>query len=76
MQHGDVYHIFVDKASPQGQVFLKFKDSIAASHAFQATNGRLFDGRQVKAEYIKESFYTTRFPEAAQASTPLKVEGQ
>ncbi|EGD83699.1 hypothetical protein PTSG_04304 [Salpingoeca rosetta] len=72
-KYGPVFHIFVDKTAPQGQVFLKFKDSVASAQAYQAMNGRLFDGRTVKAEYMKETFYTTRFLDAADANTPLTV---
>ena len=44
-KHGGVLHIYVDKASPQGNVYVKCPSIAAAVASVQALHGRWFAGR-------------------------------
>lgn len=43
-KHGGVLHIFVDKASPQGNVYVKCVSIAAAVASVTALHGRFFSG--------------------------------
>ena len=43
-KHGGVLHIYVDKASPQGNVYVKCPSIAAAVASVQALHGRWFAG--------------------------------
>ena len=45
-KHGGVLHIYVDKASPQGNVYVKCPSIAAAVASVQALHGRWFAGKQ------------------------------
>lgn len=60
---GPVKHIAVDKNS-QGFVFVKFTMLTSASNAVQSLNKRWFAGKMISAEFIPETVYHMRFPEA------------
>lgn len=44
-KHGGVLHIFVDKASPQGNVYVKCPSIASAVNSVNALHGRWFAGR-------------------------------
>ena len=44
-KHGGVLHIYVDKASPQGNVYVKCPTIAAAVASVQALHGRWFAGK-------------------------------
>ena len=44
-KHGGVLHIYVDKASPQGNVYVKCPSISAAVASVQALHGRWFAGK-------------------------------
>ena len=44
-KHGGVLHIFVDKASPQGNVYVKCPTIAAAVASVNSLHGRYFGGR-------------------------------
>ena len=68
---GSVLHIYVDKESPQGNVYLKCSSIAAAVAAVQALHGRWFSGRLIAAAYIPLPSYHSLFPEAGKATVLL-----
>merc|ERR1719412_2531090 len=56
-KYGTLRHIYVDKVSSDGLVYLKF-----AKNTAQALNGRWFAQNQIKCEYMDEAAYSNMFP--------------
>ncbi|XP_065915314.1 RNA-binding protein 39-like isoform X2 [Dysidea avara] len=71
-KYGNVVHIYVDKTSSEGVVFVKCQTPAVAAAAFNSLNGRFFAGKQIKAIIIPEFQYHSIFPNAVSASIPLK----
>lgn len=71
-KYGNVVHIYVDKTSSEGIVFVKCQTPAVAAAAFNSLNGRFFAGKQIKAVIIPEFQYHSIFPNAVSASIPLK----
>ncbi|KAI0227777.1 RNA-binding protein 39 [Lamellibrachia satsuma] len=66
-KHGGVLHIYVDKASPQGNVYVKCLSIAAAAASVNALHGRYFAGKVITAAYVPLPNYHALFPDAAQA---------
>ena len=47
-KHGGVHHIYVDKASPQGNVYVKCPNIGTAVAAVNALHGRWYAGQSVR----------------------------
>jgi len=60
---GKLKHIFVDKNS-QGFVYMRYVDVDGAKQLVNAFNGRWFASRQISAEYVVDTIYLAKFPEA------------
>lgn len=71
-KHGGVLHVYVDKQSPAGNVYVKCPSIATAVLAVNALHGRWFAGRVITAAYVPLVNYHTLFQESAQASTLLK----
>ena len=56
-----VEHVFVDRVSPRGFVYVRMRDAAAAQRARTALHGRWFAGRQVVVEFQFEGPYAARF---------------
>jgi len=63
-KHGGVLHIYVDKASPQGNVYVKCPTISAAVQSVQALHGRWFAGKMITAAYVPLPNYHSLFPDA------------
>merc|ERR1719411_2596979 len=63
-KHGGVQHIYVDKASPQGNVYVKCPNISTAVAAVNALHGRWFAGKVITAAYVPVSNYHNLFPDA------------
>merc|ERR1712061_709125 len=63
-KHGGVAHIYVDKASPQGNVYVKCPNITTAVAAVNALHGRWFAGKVITAAYVPVSNYHNLFPES------------
>merc|ERR550517_982089 len=61
-KYGPLQHIYVDKTSQDGQVFLRFRDVGGGQNTFQALNNRWFGQNQIVAQYIPEDTYIAQFP--------------
>ncbi|XP_051887004.1 RNA-binding protein 39a isoform X2 [Pristis pectinata] len=74
-KHGGVIHIFVDKNSPQGNVYVKCPTIAAAAAAVGALHGRWFAGKMITAAYVPLPTYHNLFPDSmttAQLLTPAR----
>nr|CAG4646177.1 EOG090X04AR [Macrothrix elegans] len=71
-KHGGVLHIYVDKASPQGNVYVKCPSVTVALNAVNALHGRWFAGRIITAAYVPLLNYHSLFPDSITATTPLR----
>jgi len=60
--HGRLRHIFVDKTSNEGRVYLKFESINGAEGAFKHLDGRWFAQNRIKAEYVQPPDYDRLFP--------------
>nr|XP_018903439.1 PREDICTED: RNA-binding protein 39 [Bemisia tabaci] len=69
-KHGGVLHVFVDKASPQGNVYVKCPTINTAVAAVNSLHGRWFAGRVITAAYVPVLNYNSLFPDTV-ASTQL-----
>ncbi|XP_025114772.1 RNA-binding protein 39-like isoform X1 [Pomacea canaliculata] len=70
-KHGGVLHIYVDKSSPQGNVYVKCPSIAAAVASVNSLHGRYFAGRVITAAYVPLPNYSTLFPDSVRASQPL-----
>jgi len=70
-KHGGVLHIFVDKASPQGNVYVKCPSIASAVNSVNALHGRWFAGKMITAAYVPLPNYHQLFPDAAKAAQLL-----
>ena len=62
---GTVQHIFVDKFSKEGELWIRFVDSVGCLACYQKMNNRWYNKRQIKATVIDVEKYTSRFPESS-----------
>ncbi|XP_059615280.1 RNA-binding protein 39 [Phlebotomus argentipes] len=70
-KHGGCYHVFVDKLSPQGNVYVKCPSIATAVLAVNSLHGRWFAGRAITAAYVPLLNYHTLFPDSVTASVLL-----
>ncbi|XP_076448902.1 RNA-binding protein 39-like isoform X2 [Babylonia areolata] len=75
-KHGGVLHIYVDKSSPQGNVYVKCPTIAAAAASVNALHGRYFGGRVITAAYVPLPNYSALFADSVRASQPLIPSGQ
>ncbi|XP_061388524.1 RNA-binding protein 39 [Musca vetustissima] len=66
-KHGGVLHIFVDKVTPTGNVYVKCPSITTAVLAVNALHGRWFAGRVIGATYVPLLNYHSMFPDAITA---------
>uniref|UniRef100_A0A8C2D648 RNA binding motif protein 39a n=1 Tax=Cyprinus carpio TaxID=7962 RepID=A0A8C2D648_CYPCA len=70
-KHGGVIHIYVDKKSAEGNVYVKCPSIPAAMAAVSALHGRWFGGKMITAAYVPLPTYHNLFPESVQATQLL-----
>ncbi|XP_051967559.1 RNA-binding protein 39-like isoform X1 [Xyrauchen texanus] len=70
-KHGGVIHIYVDKKSAEGNVYVKCPTIPAAMAAVSALHGRWFGGKMITAAYVPLPTYHNLFPESVQATQLL-----
>lgn len=63
-KHGGVLHVYVDKASPTGNVYVKCPSIATAVLAVNSLHGRWFAGRVITAAYVQLINYHALFPDA------------
>ncbi|XP_070601021.1 RNA-binding protein 39 isoform X2 [Erythrolamprus reginae] len=70
-KHGGVVHIYVDKNSTQGNVYVKCPSIAAAIAAVNALHGRWFAGKMITAAYVPLPTYHNLFPDSMNATQLL-----
>ncbi|XP_029467374.1 RNA-binding protein 39 isoform X6 [Rhinatrema bivittatum] len=70
-KHGGVIHIYVDKNSTQGNVYVKCPSIAAAIAAVNALHGRWFAGKMITAAYVPLPTYHSLFPDSMTATQLL-----
>ncbi|XP_047515514.1 RNA-binding protein 39 isoform X3 [Pieris napi] len=70
-KHGGVLHVYVDKASPQGNVYCKCPTIATAVASVNTLHGRWFAGRVITAAYVPLVNYHSLFPDAMTALSLL-----
>jgi len=70
-KHGGFLHIVVDKASTQGNVYVKCPNVATAVAAVNALHGRWFAGKVITAAYVPLVNYHNLFPDSAYAQQIL-----
>lgn len=68
ISYGGVIHIYVDRKSTFGCVYLKMDSVKAATGAYKSMHGGWYKGKLVTAKYIPEPKYHKWFPHAATAT--------
>ncbi|XP_067269372.1 RNA-binding protein 39b isoform X1 [Pseudorasbora parva] len=71
-KHGGVIHIYVDKNSAQGNVYVKCPTIPVAMAVVSALHGRWFAGKMITAAYVPLPTYHNLFPDAATATELLR----
>ncbi|XP_029550957.1 RNA-binding protein 39a isoform X1 [Salmo trutta] len=70
-KHGGVVHIYVDKNSTEGNVYVKCPSIPAAMAAVNALHGRYFAGKMITAAYVPLPTYHNLFPDSVTATQLL-----
>lgn len=70
-KHGGVIHIYVDKNSAQGNVYVKCPSIAAAIASVNALHGRWFAGKMKTAAYVPLPTYHNLFPDSMTATQLL-----
>ncbi|XP_040890105.1 RNA-binding protein 39-like isoform X1 [Toxotes jaculatrix] len=70
-KHGGVVHIYVDKNSSEGNVYVKCPSIPAAMAAVNSLHGRYFAGKMITAAYVPLPTYHNLFPESVTATQLL-----
>ncbi|VDM39542.1 unnamed protein product [Toxocara canis] len=70
-KNGGVVHIFVDRASPSGNVYVKCPSVAAAYKSVNSLHGRWFSGKVITANYIPVASYSQLFPESVMPREPI-----
>lgn len=66
-----VLHIYVDKGSREGCVYIKCDTCVTAGQVHRALHGWWFDRRLVTVKYLRLEYYHERFPDSRVAITPM-----
>ncbi|KAG8179491.1 hypothetical protein JTE90_027203 [Oedothorax gibbosus] len=69
--HGGALHVYVDKNSAEGNVYVKCPNLTVAAASVTALHGRYFAGRMIVAAYVPVINYHMLFPDSANAVTVL-----
>ncbi|KAI6217457.1 hypothetical protein M3Y99_01767700 [Aphelenchoides fujianensis] len=72
--NGGVVHVYVDKQSEEGHVYMKCPTILAAHKAVLALHGRVFAGKVIAANFITAASYFQMFPEAQTLMTHSRLQ--
>ncbi|KAK6023656.1 splicing factor, CC1-like family [Ostertagia ostertagi] len=75
-KNGGALHVYVDTASPQGNVYVKCPSVASAHKSVSALHGRWFSGKVITANYVPVSSYHELFPDAVIARNILTPKPQ
>uniref|UniRef100_A0A914GX73 RRM domain-containing protein n=1 Tax=Globodera rostochiensis TaxID=31243 RepID=A0A914GX73_GLORO len=71
--HGGCVHVYIDKASPQGNVYVKCPTVAIAHKSVVALHGRWFAGKVITANYVPVASYHELFPDARTVTALLQT---
>jgi len=66
-KHGGVLHIYVDRTSADGNVYVKCPSIVAAVASVNSLHGRYFGGKVITAAYVPLPNYHSLFPDSQRA---------
>lgn len=72
--HGGALHVYVDKGSGQGNVYVKCPSIAIAHQAVSALHGRWFSGKVITANYVPVNSYHDLFPDAMNQRSVLTTK--
>uniref|UniRef100_A0A158R3S7 RNA-binding protein 39 n=1 Tax=Syphacia muris TaxID=451379 RepID=A0A158R3S7_9BILA len=70
-KNGGILHIYVDKESPNGNVYVKCPNVTAAFNSVNSLHGRWFSGKVITANYVPLASYSQLFPASVSAHRPI-----
>lgn len=70
-KNGGAVHVYVDKASAQGNVYVKCPSVTVAHKSVTALHGRWFSGKVITANYVPVASYHELFSEAMNMRQPI-----
>ncbi|KAG7267301.1 hypothetical protein CRUP_000299 [Coryphaenoides rupestris] len=70
-KHGGIIHVYVDKNSAQGNVYVKCPSIPAAMATVNALHGRWFAGKMITAAYVPLPTYHNLFPDSVMVNQLL-----
>ncbi|KAL7061498.1 hypothetical protein AAHC03_0327 [Spirometra sp. Aus1] len=70
---GPIFHIGLDNQDNEGLVYMKCASPEVAGNVYQAVHANYFDSHLLNVKFLRASKYYIRFPEAHDATMPLKV---
>ncbi|XP_051525833.1 RNA-binding protein 39-like isoform X1 [Myxocyprinus asiaticus] len=71
-KHGGIVHIYIDKNSPQGNVYVKCPTIPGAMAVVSGLHGRWFAGKMITAAYVPLPTYHNLFPDSVTATELLR----
>jgi len=71
-KHGGCVHVYIDKSSSQGNVYVKCPTVAIAHKSVAALHGRWFAGKVIAANYVPVASYHELFPDARTATVLLQ----
>jgi len=72
-KHGSVYHIDVDKYSPDGNVYVKFQNIGVSTAMFTTFNNKSYANRPLRVAYLTVKVYHELYPDSANAFKALNT---
>lgn len=60
--YGTLLHIYVDKTSVDGRIYMKFDNKVSSHKALNALHGRWFAKNRIYGEFMSEKRYSGIFP--------------
>ena len=64
-KYGPVAFVGLYRDSPDGEIYVKFKELKGGDNALKGLNGRYFGGRTLTAQPVVDAIFNMNFPKAA-----------
>ncbi|KAL3320300.1 RNA-binding protein 39 [Cichlidogyrus casuarinus] len=75
-QYGGILHMFIDKTSAQGNVYVKCPNIAVAQECVNKLHGRYFSKRMITAAYVPCANYHKLFPDSARSTRVINSASQ
>lgn len=60
-KYGDLEKLFIEQDSPDGNVWIKFRDTKGASTTYQTLNNKYFSNRKILCSYVTENTFNIKY---------------